>query len=1422
LVRSAITNDTTPDNGETFTLTATNTGTTSATGTATILDDGTGVLFSSVNTSGRPEEPGSNGLPVNLNDDRPLTIAAVAPTVNEGSPYAAFVVTGSPDQLASLSFPTNTSSPLTSIEYWNGSAWVPYNSGDLITLDSAGKALVRVLLAPEQDAILDNNEPFSLTASNTGGTSATPAVVTIKDDGTGTQFTSTNPTGITPATLTPPTPVNGVVGSTDAVNLPNDDRPLAVSSVTVNEGSPYAVFTVTGATGQLTSLSLSSGTATVGTDSGTALQYFNGTAWVDYTPGSFVAIPAGGLLVRTAVTNDPSADNNETFNLVATNAGGTAVTGVGTIKDDGTGSVFLATNTTSTPDTPTVPLDDDRPLAVSSVTVNEGSPYAVFTVTGATGELTKLSLTSGTGTVGTDTATTLEYFDPTANSGAGAWVPYTPNSFVAIPAGGLLVRTAVTNDPTGDNNETVNLVATNTGGTAVTGVGTIKDDGTGSVFLATNTTSTPDTPTVPLDDDRPLTITAVAPIVNEGSPYAAFVVSGSPGQLVSLSFPTNTNSPLTNIECWNGSAWVPYNAGDLIPLDSAGKALVRVLLAPEQDVGSDNSEPFSLTATNTGGIAATPATVTIMDDGTGTVFAFTDPTNLTPAVIAAPTPVNGVVSAVDAVNLPNNDSPLSVTSVTVSEGSPYAVFKVTGTVGEYTSLSLSSGTATIGSDTGTALQYFNGTTWVDYNPGDFVQIPAGGLLVRAAISNDPLADNNETFNLLATSPGGETAAGVGTIKDDGTGVIFTASNTTIIPDAVSPATLDDDRRLSVNNLTVNEGSPYAVFTVTGAAGQYVQLALANGTASSADYGSGLEYFNGTAWVAYTPNSLVQIPNTGTTLLVRTTITNDATPDNGETFTLTATNVGGAYAVGTATILDVGTGDLFSATNNTGLPEAPGTSSLPATLDDDRSLSINNVTVNEGSPYMVFTVSGISNEVVSSLTLANSTTGLIASGSGVDYGASTGTGLEYWDITSGAWVPYITGSVSLDSTGTLLVRTPIVNDTTSDNGETFKLVATNISNVAVTGIGTILDNGSGTIFVADDPNTTINEAAPSSINGILTAPIAPDQTAAVVTPTASTPLPDDDRPLTINDLTINEGSPYAVFTVGGLEGQYVKLALGATSTGTDATLTGSTADIGQALEYFNGTAWVAYTPGSFVQIPSDGNATPGQAATLLVRVAVINDAPADNGETFTLTATNTGALAAVGTGTILDNGTGNIFSGNSGTPDANVQTLSLDYDKNDAPAGTDNAVTILEDGSYTFSAADFGFSDPLDTPANTLQAVIITTLPVDGTLKLNGVAVTAGQVITAADIANLVYTPVANANGSNYANFTFQVIDDGGTANNGQNTDQSPNTITINITPVNDIFTDAPETVTTPEDTAKSGNLLTGTTSVDGPVTVSTF
>jgi hypothetical protein len=143
--------------------------------------------------------------------------------------------------------------------------------------------------------------------------------------------------------------------------------------------------------------------------------------------------------------------------------------------------------------------------------------------------------------------------------------------------------------------------------------------------------------------------------------------------------------------------------------------------------------------------------------------------------------------------------------------------------------------------------------------------------------------------------------------------------------------------------------------------------------------------------------------------------------------------------------------------------------------------------------------------------------------------------------------------------------------------------------------------------------------------------------------------------------------------------------------------------------------------------------------------------------------------------------------------------------NDAPVGTDNAKTILEDGSYTFAVADFGFSDAADanapstSGANNFQDVIITTLPAAGSLTLSNVAVTAGQSITVANIPNLVFTPAANGNGNSYASFTFQVQDDGGLANSGQDTDQSPNTFTFNVTAVNDEPSGADKTVTTNED-----------------------
>ncbi|MEA3001417.1 MAG: hypothetical protein QOH81_205, partial [Sphingomonadales bacterium] len=118
-------------------------------------------------------------------------------------------------------------------------------------------------------------------------------------------------------------------------------------------------------------------------------------------------------------------------------------------------------------------------------------------------------------------------------------------------------------------------------------------------------------------------------------------------------------------------------------------------------------------------------------------------------------------------------------------------------------------------------------------------------------------------------------------------------------------------------------------------------------------------------------------------------------------------------------------------------------------------------------------------------------------------------------------------------------------------------------------------------------------------------------------------------------------------------------------------------------------------------------------------------------------------------------------------------------QNDAPSGTDAVRTIGENGSYSFDASDFGFADG---EGNAFSAIILSTMPTSGSILLDGIALQAGQVIAAADISHLAYVPAAG--GASRARFTFQVQDNGGTANGGQDTDQSPNSFTFDVAAVN--------------------------------------
>lgn len=137
---------------------------------------------------------------------------------------------------------------------------------------------------------------------------------------------------------------------------------------------------------------------------------------------------------------------------------------------------------------------------------------------------------------------------------------------------------------------------------------------------------------------------------------------------------------------------------------------------------------------------------------------------------------------------------------------------------------------------------------------------------------------------------------------------------------------------------------------------------------------------------------------------------------------------------------------------------------------------------------------------------------------------------------------------------------------------------------------------------------------------------------------------------------------------------------------------------------------------------------------------------------------------------------------SGLSDSSDVTIIL-ININDAPVGSNKTVVMPQNTVYILSVSDFGFTDPNDSPPNSLLAVKVHTLPLSGNLTYNGVAVSAGQFIPVAGIAAglFKFAPVTNTTGTGYANFSFQVQDDGGIAYGGLDLDPTPNNISINVT-----------------------------------------
>ncbi|MFM7425301.1 MAG: ELWxxDGT repeat protein [Elainella sp.] len=134
-----------------------------------------------------------------------------------------------------------------------------------------------------------------------------------------------------------------------------------------------------------------------------------------------------------------------------------------------------------------------------------------------------------------------------------------------------------------------------------------------------------------------------------------------------------------------------------------------------------------------------------------------------------------------------------------------------------------------------------------------------------------------------------------------------------------------------------------------------------------------------------------------------------------------------------------------------------------------------------------------------------------------------------------------------------------------------------------------------------------------------------------------------------------------------------------------------------------------------------------------------------------------------------------FSANDGTNGRELFVL-----ENSLPTSLDKTITATEDQTYSFSLADFPFSD-VDS-GDSLQSITLLSAPATGTLKrgdtvLDDAAIGDGLVISKDDIDDLSFTPAPNANGDNYASFSFSVSD-------GINS-SATQTLTINVGPVND-------------------------------------
>jgi hypothetical protein len=316
--------------------------------------------------------------------------------------------------------------------------------------------------------------------------------------------------------------------------------------------------------------------------------------------------------------------------------------------------------------------------------------------------------------------------------------------------------------------------------------------------------------------------------------------------------------------------------------------------------------------------------------------------------------------------------------------------------------------------------------------------------------------------------------------------------------------------------------------------------------------------------------------------------------------------------------------------------------------------------------------------------------------------------------------------------------------------------------------TVGTNGTGSVSLAGSP-TNIN-ALLATANAVTYTPTANYNGSDTLTVTTSDGSLSDVGTVGLTIAAVNDAPVNTVPAAQSTNEDVAKVIAGLGVADVDS------ASVTVTLAVAHGTVTVLSGTGVTVGTNGTGSVSlvgsPSNINTLLAAANAVTYTPAANyngSDTLTMT-TSDGSLSTVDTVTI------------------SIAAV------NDAPTAANGTLTTAEDTALTLTAANFNFSD-VDTGA-ALSKVQITTLPSVVALKLNGVDVTLNQEILVADITanKLVFTPAANANGAAYASIGFKVSD-------GMAYSVSANTLTVDVTAVNDAPTAANGTLTTAEDTA---------------------